>query len=92
MQEYEISARMQLAQAFKKQNYKVCAIEQKISEGLDQLCNDEISLQSMFDHEDVLLVYMTQAVDNLYGKTVEFRPDIQDFNDLVINMDLKKDT
>ena len=42
----------------------------------------------MFDHEDVLLVYMTQSIDNLYTKTVQFRPDIEDFEDLVVNVEL----
>lgn len=41
----------------------------------------------MFDHEDQLVVYMTQAVDNLYTKTVNYRPDIDNFNDLVVNVD-----
>ena len=51
------------------------------------LCNDEISLQSMFDNEDQLLVYMTQAVDNLYTKTVNYRPEIENFDDLVISVE-----
>ena len=59
MDEYEISSRMQLAQAFKKQDLKISSIEQIISEDLDQLCNDDISLSSMFDHDDQLVVYMT---------------------------------
>lgn len=45
----------------------------------------------MFEHEDLLLIYMTQAVDNLYAKTVNYRPSIEDFNDLVINVDVKPD-
>ena len=90
MDDYEMSCKMQLAQAFKKQDLKVGAIEQGISEDLDQLCNDEISLQSMFDHEDLLLVYMTQAVDNLYSKTVNFKPSIDNFDDLVVNVDVEQ--
>jgi len=43
----------------------------------------------MFDHDELLLVYMTQAVDNLYTKTVNFRPRIDNFNDLVVNVDIK---
>jgi len=57
--DYEVSSKMQLTQAFKKQDLKISSIEQKISEDLDQLCNDEISLQSMFDNDDLLIVYMT---------------------------------
>ena len=34
---------------------------------------------------------MTQVVDNLYTKTVQFKPDIGDLNDLVINMRVKND-
>lgn len=41
----------------------------------------------MFDHEDQLVVYMTQAVDNLYTKTVNYRPSIDNFNDLVVSVD-----
>lgn len=84
-----MSCKMQLAQAFKKQDLKVGMIEQRISEDLDQLCNDDISLQSMFDHEDVLLVYMTQAVDNLFAKTVNYRPNIDNFDDLVVNVHIE---
>lgn len=59
MDDFEVSSKMQLTQAFKKQDLKISSIEQKISEDLDQLCNDEISLQSMFDNDDLLIVYMT---------------------------------
>ena len=38
-----------------------------------------------------MLVYMTQAIDSLYKKTVQFRPDIEDLDDLVINMQVKND-
>ena len=82
---------MQLAHAFKKQDLKVGMIEQLVSEDLDQLCNDDLSLSTMFEHDDVLLVYMTQAIDNLHSNTVNFRPNIQDFDDLVINVDVKPD-
>jgi len=80
---------MKLTQAFKKQDLKVSAIEQKISEDLDSLCNNEISLNSMLEHDDPLLVYMTSAVDNVYAKTVNFRPSIDDFNDLVVKVDVQ---
>lgn len=40
----------------------------------------------MFDHEDLLLVYMTQTVDNLYAKTVNFRPHIDNLDDLIVNI------
>ena len=43
----------------------------------------------MFDHEDVLLVYMTQAVDNLFAKTVNYRPNIDNFDDLVVNVHIE---
>ena len=45
----------------------------------------------MFEHEDQLLVYMTQAIDNLYTKTVEYTPSIDDFEDLVVNVDVRGD-
>jgi len=70
---------------------KISMIEMKISEDLDQLCNDDISLQSMFEHDDLLIVYMTQAIDNLYAKTINFRPKIENLDDLVINVNLKPD-
>ena len=92
VEDYEVACKMQLAQAFKKQDLKVAAIEQRVSEDLDQLCNDDISLQSMFDHEDLLLVYMTQAVDNLYTKTVNFRPNIENFDDLIVNIEVQEDS
>ena len=43
----------------------------------------------MFDHDDVLLVYMTQAVDNLFAKTVNYRPNIDNFDDLVVNVHIE---
>ena len=79
---------MQLAQAFKKQDMKISQIEQRISEDLDQLCNDDISLQSMFDHEDVLIVYMTQAIDKIYSKTVNYMPNIDNLDDLIVNVEV----
>ena len=83
---------MQLAQAFKKQDLKVSALEQQISEDLDQLCNDEISLQSMFDHDEDLLVHMTQAVDNLYTKTVHYKPSLDNFDDLIVNVEAEAES
>ena len=32
---------------------------------------------------------MTQAVDNLYAKTVAYRPSIEDFKDLVVNVNVR---
>ena len=46
----------------------------------------------MFDHEELLLVYMTQAVDNLYTKTVNFRPNIENFDDLIVNVEVQEDS
>lgn len=46
----------------------------------------------MFDHEDLLLVYMTQAVDNLYTKTVNYRPNIENFDDLIVNVEVPRDS
>ena len=43
----------------------------------------------MLEHDDPLLVYMTSAVDNVYAKTVNFRPSIDDFNDLVVKVDVQ---
>ena len=42
----------------------------------------------MFDHEDELLTYMTQAVDNLYTKTVNFKPRIENLNDLIVKVEV----
>ena len=82
---------MQLAQSIKKQDLKVGMIEQRIGEDLDQLCNDDISLTSMFEHDDILLVYMTQAIENLHSSTINFRPNIDNFDDLIINVDVQPD-
>ena len=43
---------------------------------------------SMFDHEDVLLVYMTQAIDKIYSKTVNYKPNIDNLDDLVVNIEV----
>jgi len=43
----------------------------------------------MFDNEDMLIVYMTQSIDNLYSKTVNYRPNIENFDDLVINVEVE---
>ena len=42
----------------------------------------------MFDHEDVLIVYMTQAIDKIYSKTVNFIPNIDNFDDLIVNVEV----
>ena len=37
-------------------------------------------------------MYMTQAVDNLYTKTVNFRPNIENFDDLIVNVEVQEDS
>jgi len=32
---------------------------------------------------------MTQAIDNLYTKTVNYKPNIENFDDLVINVEVE---
>ena len=51
LSDYEASVKSEVAQAFRRQDLKIGTIEQKISEGLGQLCHDDMSLQSMFDEE-----------------------------------------
>ena len=42
----------------------------------------------MFDHEDVLIVYMTQAIDKIYSKTVNYMPNIDNLDDLIVNVEV----
>ena len=66
--------------------------DQKISENLDQLCNEEIRLESLGEHEPDFLVYMTQTIDEIYNKVAHFKPSIDNLDDTVIKFTLKDDS
>lgn len=42
-------------------------------------------------HDEHMLVHMTQAVDNLYTKTAQFRPSIENLDELVVDLKLNHD-
>jgi hypothetical protein len=65
--------------------------EEKVSDILDSLCNDDISLSALLNHEDSLLIYMTRTVDEIYYKMVNFRPEI-DLQDSQIAMNFREST
>jgi alpha-D-ribose 1-methylphosphonate 5-triphosphate synthase subunit PhnI len=63
--------------------------EQAISEQLDKLCNDEISLQSLLQNDEQFLVYMTHMVDELYNKTVKFVPKCN-LDEMIVTLKLRE--
>lgn len=52
-----------MKKAFELQSTKIQSAELKVTELLDSLQNDEISLQALESHDPDLLVYMLQTVD-----------------------------
>lgn len=72
VQEYEVTVTKRCKQTFELQSAGMVQAESTITELLDSLQNDEISLQALETHDPDLLVYMLQTVDQLYNKTVEF--------------------
>ena len=88
-EDYERITRRNFEQAKRKQDVKLDMIEQKISENLDQLCNEEIRLDSLCEHEPGFLVYMTQTVDEIYSKIANFKPSIDNLDDTMIGLRFK---
>ena len=65
-----------MKEALVKQDSTFNGAEEKVSDILDQLCNDDISLSALINHDDSLLIYMIKTVDEIYEKMVNFRPEI----------------
>ena len=42
------------------------------------------------EHESDFLVYMTQTIDEIYGKIANFKPSIENLNDTVIKLKVKE--
>jgi exonuclease VII large subunit len=91
-EEYEKKTRQSLAQSYQRQEQQLQAVEQKISENLDELCNNDICLQSLGVHEDCFLIYMTQTIEDLYSKQVNFSPKIENLDEVMITLKLEDDT
>ena len=86
---YAQTTKRELAQAYQKQDSQMRNAEQAISEQLDKLCNDEISLQSLLQNDEQFLVYMTHMVDELYNKTVKFVPKCN-LDEMIVTLKLRE--
>ena len=65
-----------MKEALVQQDSTFNGAEEKVSDILDQLCNDDISLSALINHDDSLLIYMIKTADEIYEKMVNFRPEI----------------
>ena len=90
-EEYERKVKQEVAAAYAKQEKQLRDVEQKIGENLEALCNNDICLQSLGAHEDGFLVYMTQTIDDLHSKQVNFRPKIDNLEEVMITLKLEED-
>ena len=71
-----------------KQEVQLRDVEQKISENLEELGNNDICLQSLGVHEDCFLIYMTRTIDDLYDKQVNFTPKIGNLEEVMVDLQL----
>lgn len=61
---------------FTQQEQSISQVEDQVIQELDLLQNDEISLVDLQSNDPELLIYMTQTVDQLYTKSVNYKPEI----------------
>ena len=58
------------------QDLQLLKAESTITDYLDGLQNNEISLQALLQNDQELVVYMTQTLDHIYEKAVNFDPNL----------------
>ena len=76
MDDHKSRVTAQLKQTQAKQSLQLAQIDQKVSEYMDLLGDDNMQLQELYHSDSNLLIFMNKKVDELYNKTVEFSPEI----------------
>lgn len=79
----EANSKANLQQKYDQQSQKISEVNSQIDEQLDSLCNSNINLEMVENHDDQEIVLMTNILDDERKKVVEFKPDF-DINDISI--------